>query len=247
MMPADALTTLAGFDAIYLGAVGSPGVPDHLTLWGLLLPIRQRFDLYLNLRPIKLLPGVTSPLAGRGPADIDMVCVRENTEGEYGGIGGRLHVGLGHEVGVQVDVFTRLGVERVVRHGFELARSRRGKLVEHHQVKRQPAPLRDVGRDRARGARRLRRRRARERAGRRRLRLPRVPAAAVRRAGGLQPVRRHHHRHRRRHPGRHGPGRERQHRPRCPRRACSSRCMARRPTSPGWVAPIPSARSGPAR
>ena len=104
-------------------------MPDHVTLWGLLLPIRQRFDLYLNIRPIKLLPGVASPLAGVSPADIDMVCVRENTEGEYAGAGGRVHVGMRHEVGIQVDVFTRLGVERVVRHAFELARSRRGRLA----------------------------------------------------------------------------------------------------------------------
>ena len=107
MMPADGLARLEQHDAVYLGAVGSPGVPDHVTLWGLLLPIRQRFDLYLNIRPIRLLPGVATPLAGRGPADIDMVCVRENTEGEYAGAGGRVHVGMGHEVGLQVDVFTR--------------------------------------------------------------------------------------------------------------------------------------------
>jgi tartrate dehydrogenase/decarboxylase/D-malate dehydrogenase len=129
LMPADGLATLAGHDAIYLGAVGSPSVPDHVTLWGLLLPIRQRFDLYLNIRPIRLLPGVATPLAGRGPGDIDMVCVRENTEGEYAGAGGRVHVGMGHEVGLQVDVFTRHGVERVVRHAFGLARSRRGRLA----------------------------------------------------------------------------------------------------------------------
>jgi tartrate dehydrogenase/decarboxylase / D-malate dehydrogenase len=129
MMPADGLRRLEGYDAVYLGAVGSPAVADHVTLWGLLLPIRQRFDLYLNIRPIRLLPGVRSPLSGRVPEDIDMVCVRENTEGEYGGVGGRVHVGLGHEVGIQVDVFTRHGVERVVRHAFELARSRRGRLT----------------------------------------------------------------------------------------------------------------------
>jgi tartrate dehydrogenase/decarboxylase / D-malate dehydrogenase len=129
LMPANGLRTLEGHDAVYLGAVGSPRVPDHVTLWGLLLPIRQRFDLYLNIRPIKLLPGVASPLAGVSAADIDMVCVRENTEGEYAGAGGRVHVGMPHEVGIQVDVFTRLGVERVVRHAFELARSRRGRLA----------------------------------------------------------------------------------------------------------------------
>ena len=129
LMPADGLRVLEQHDAVYLGAVGSPQVPDHVTLWGLLLPIRQSFDLYLNIRPIRLLPGVASPLAGVSPADIDMVCVRENTEGEYAGTGGRVHVGMQHEVGIQVDVFTRLGVERVVRHAFALARSRRGRLA----------------------------------------------------------------------------------------------------------------------
>jgi tartrate dehydrogenase/decarboxylase/D-malate dehydrogenase len=129
MMPADGLDQLAAFDAIYLGAVGSPDVPDHTTLWGLLLPIRQRFDQYVNVRPIRLLPGVSSPLAGRTPADIDMVCVRENTEGEYAGVGGRVHTGGPHEVGIQVDVFTRHGVERAARYAFELARSRRKRLA----------------------------------------------------------------------------------------------------------------------
>jgi tartrate dehydrogenase/decarboxylase/D-malate dehydrogenase len=129
LMPADGLGVLREHDAIYLGAVGSPAVPDHVTLWGLLLPIRQAFDLYLNIRPIRLLAGVQTPLAGRAPADIDMVCVRENTEGEYAGAGGRVHVGMEHEVGLQVDVFTRAGVERVVRHAFGLARSRRRRLA----------------------------------------------------------------------------------------------------------------------
>ncbi|HXS62817.1 MAG TPA: isocitrate/isopropylmalate family dehydrogenase [Streptosporangiaceae bacterium] len=129
MMPADGLTLLADFDAIYLGAVGRPDVPDHITLWGLLLPIRQQFDLYLNVRPVKLLPGVLSPLRDRGPADIDMVVVRENSEGEYAGVGGRAHAGQPIEVGIGVDVFTRTGVERLARYSFELARSRRGKLA----------------------------------------------------------------------------------------------------------------------
>ena len=93
MMPTDGLDVLARFDAIYLGAVGRPDVPDHVTLWGLLLPIRQRFDLYLNVRPVRLLPGVLSPLRDRGPADIDMIVVRENSEGEYAGVGGRAHAG----------------------------------------------------------------------------------------------------------------------------------------------------------
>jgi len=129
MMPAEGLDLLAGFDAIYLGAVGRPDVPDHVTLWGLLLPIRQRFDLYLNVRPVRLLPGVLSPLRDRGPADIDMVVIRENSEGEYAGVGGRAHAGHAAEVGIQVDVFTRTGVERVARYAFELARSRRRKLA----------------------------------------------------------------------------------------------------------------------
>jgi len=129
MMPADALETLRTFDSIYFGAVGSPEIPDHVTLWGLLLPIRQHFDQYVNLRPVKLFPGVRGPLAGKGPEHIDMVCVRENTEGEYSGVGGRAHQALPHEVALQVDVFTRSGVERIARYSFELARRRRGRLA----------------------------------------------------------------------------------------------------------------------
>jgi tartrate dehydrogenase/decarboxylase / D-malate dehydrogenase len=129
MMAADGLDVLERFDAIYLGAVGRPDVPDHVTLWGLLLPIRQRFDLYLNVRPVRLLPGVLSPLRDRGPADIDMIVVRENSEGEYAGVGGRAHAYQAAEVGIQVDVFTRTGVERVARYSFELARSRRRRLA----------------------------------------------------------------------------------------------------------------------
>jgi tartrate dehydrogenase/decarboxylase/D-malate dehydrogenase len=129
MMPKDALSTLSQFDAIYLGAVGSREVPDHVTLWGLLLPIRQRFNQYVNVRPIKLVAGVTSPLRDRGPGDIDMICVRENSEGEYSGVGGRVHVGFDHEVALQTDVFTRKGVEQVARYAFELARKRRRRLV----------------------------------------------------------------------------------------------------------------------
>ncbi len=129
MAPADFLETLRGYDAIYLGAVGSPAVPDHVTLWGLLLPIRQVFDQYVNLRPVKLMPGVDGPLRDRHAADIDMLCVRENTEGEYCGAGGRVHQGLGIEVALQADVFTRAGVERIARYAFELARTRRGRVA----------------------------------------------------------------------------------------------------------------------
>lgn len=129
MMPVNGLDILADFDAIYLGAVGSPNVPDHITLWGLLLPIRKGFDLYVNYRPIQLLEGVSSPLRDKGPADIDLVVIRENTEGEYSGVGGRVHLGTDHEVATQTTVFTRLGVERVVRYAFDLARTRRKKLA----------------------------------------------------------------------------------------------------------------------
>ncbi len=124
MAPRDFLQTLADFPAIYLGAVGFPPVPDHISLWGLLLPIRKTFEQYINLRPIKLLPGVESRLTGKGPAEIDFVCVRENTEGEYAGVGGRVHVGTPYEVALQTSVFTRMGCERVMRYAFELARSR---------------------------------------------------------------------------------------------------------------------------
>jgi tartrate dehydrogenase/decarboxylase/D-malate dehydrogenase len=129
MMDADALDRLAAFDAIYLGAVGDPSVPDHVSVWELILPIRQRFDQYINLRPMRLLPGVPGPLAGRGPADLDMICVRENSEGEYSGLGGRMLKGTPHEVAEQTSIFTRRGVDRVARFAFELARRRPRKLL----------------------------------------------------------------------------------------------------------------------
>jgi tartrate dehydrogenase/decarboxylase / D-malate dehydrogenase len=123
MMPDDGLKILEAFDAIYLGAVGFPTlVPDHVSLWGLLLPIRKTFDLYVNLRPCKLLPGTRGILRDKGAEDIDFVCVRENTEGEYAGVGGRVHVGTPHEVAIQGIVFTRPAVERIMRYAFELAR-----------------------------------------------------------------------------------------------------------------------------
>jgi tartrate dehydrogenase/decarboxylase / D-malate dehydrogenase len=129
MMDQDGFDRLAGFDAIYLGAIGAPSVPDHLAVWDLILPIRQRFDQYVNLRPMRLLSGLTSPLANRGPADIDMVCVRENSEGEYAGMGGRLHAGTAHEVAEQTGVFTRRGIERIVRYAFELAGTRTRRML----------------------------------------------------------------------------------------------------------------------
>lgn len=124
MMPADGLDQLKSFDSIYFGAVGFPSVPDHVSLRGLRLPICQGFDQYICLRPSLLLPGITSPLAGKKAGDIDFVVVRENTEGEYAGAGGRAHRGLSLEVAVETSVFSRIGVERVIRYAFELARTR---------------------------------------------------------------------------------------------------------------------------
>ncbi len=126
MMPADWRDALDGRAAVLMGAVGDPSVPDHVSLWGLLLELRQRLDLWANLRPVRLLDGIPGPLAGRGPADVDMLFLRENTEGEYSGVGGRAHQGLAHEVGIETSVFTRVGVERILRHAFELAEGRRG-------------------------------------------------------------------------------------------------------------------------
>ncbi len=129
MMPADGLDILRKYDAIFLGAVGFPGVADHISLWGLLLPIRRGFRQYINLRPVKLLPGVTTPLAGRTGKDIDFLVVRENNEGEYSNMGGRMYQGTTQEVVIQNTVFTRLGVERVIRYAFELARKAGKKRV----------------------------------------------------------------------------------------------------------------------
>jgi tartrate dehydrogenase/decarboxylase/D-malate dehydrogenase len=123
MMPNDGIDQLRGFDAVLLGAVGWPAkVPDHISLWGLLLPIRKAFDQYANVRPCRLLPGVTGPLRDKGPDDINFVVVRENSEGEYSGVGGRVLVGTPWEVAVQDIVFTRSAVERIIRFAFELAR-----------------------------------------------------------------------------------------------------------------------------
>jgi tartrate dehydrogenase/decarboxylase/D-malate dehydrogenase len=129
MMDEDGFERLAKFDAIYLGAIGSPSVPDHIAVWDLLLPLRQRFQQYVNLRPMRLLPGLVSPLANRGPADIDMICVRENSEGEYAGLGGRIHIGTPYEVAEQTGLFTRKGIERILRYGFEIASKRPRKLL----------------------------------------------------------------------------------------------------------------------
>jgi len=124
MMPEDGIEQLAKFDAIFLGAVGDLRVPDHVSLWGLLLPIRRQMQQYVNIRPVRLLPGITSPLADRTAEDIDFIVVRENNEGEYSEIGGRLYSGTDAEMVVQETVFTRKGVDRTLRYAFELAQSR---------------------------------------------------------------------------------------------------------------------------
>ena len=124
MMPPDGIDVLRGFDAVLLGAVGWPGVPDHVSLWGLLIPIRRAFRQYVNLRPIRVFPGVASPL--RSADDVDFVVVRENVEGEYSEIGGRIHSGFPDEAAVQESVFTRAGVTRIADYAFELAGRRRG-------------------------------------------------------------------------------------------------------------------------
>ncbi|MER7084015.1 tartrate dehydrogenase/decarboxylase / D-malate dehydrogenase [Saccharopolyspora kobensis] len=122
MMPADGLARLRDHDAILLGAVGWPGVPDHISLWGLLLPIRREFDQYVNLRPVRLLPGVTPPVRDKKPGDIDFWVVRENTEGEYSQLGGRQGEGTPTEMVLQTAAFTRRGTDRIMRYAFELAR-----------------------------------------------------------------------------------------------------------------------------
>ncbi|MGB8841511.1 MAG: tartrate dehydrogenase [Aliidongia sp.] len=129
MMPADGLETLKKFDAIFFGAVGAPDVPDHITLWGLRLPICQGFDQYANVRPTRILPGITSPLRHAECGDLDWIIVRENSEGEYAGCGGRVHRGLPEEVGTEVAIFTRAGVSRIMRYAFKLAQARPRKLL----------------------------------------------------------------------------------------------------------------------
>ncbi|HSC24584.1 MAG TPA: tartrate dehydrogenase [Casimicrobiaceae bacterium] len=128
MMPEDWFETLSPFEAIYYGAVGWPAtVPDHVSLWGSLIPFRRRFDQYVNLRPCRLMPGIPTPLAHRKPGDIDFVVVRENTEGEYSSIGGRLFEGTEREFVVQESVFTRKGVDRILAYAFDVAASRPAK------------------------------------------------------------------------------------------------------------------------
>jgi tartrate dehydrogenase/decarboxylase/D-malate dehydrogenase len=129
MMPDDGLAQLRRFDAIFLGAVGHPDVPDHISLWGLLIPIRRAFQQYVNLRPVKLFEGIESPLKNWKPGEIEFVIVRENCEGEYSNVGGRMYEGTPGELAVQQAIFTRLGVTRIVRYAFELARTRKKHLT----------------------------------------------------------------------------------------------------------------------
>lgn len=124
MMPEDGLDRIRNHDAIYLGAVGFPGVPDHVSLWGLLIPIRRNFQQYINLRPVRLFEGLKCPLADRKPGDIDYFIVRENNEGEYSSVGGRMYEGSEYEMAVQQAIFTRRGCDRVMRYAFELAATR---------------------------------------------------------------------------------------------------------------------------
>ena len=129
MMPEDGLEQLAAADQILLGAVGYPGVPDHVSLWGLLIPVRRTFRQYINLRPVRLLPGIECPLRLREGQEIDFVVVRENNEGEYSEIGGRMYRGTPDEAAVQESVFTRRGIERAARYALDLAATRRGSLA----------------------------------------------------------------------------------------------------------------------
>ena len=129
MMPDDGVEQMKKFDAIYLGAVGFPGVPDHVSLWGLLIPLRRELDQFANVRPVRLLKGIESPLAGRGPEDINFIVVRENVEGEYSEMGGRIFAGTDREFVSQQAVFTRHGVDRILDYAFEVAKTRSRKKV----------------------------------------------------------------------------------------------------------------------
>lgn len=129
LMPKNGTEQLKSFDAIFFGAVGAPDVPDHITLWGLRLPICQGFDQYANVRPTRILPGINSPLEGVNEGDLDWIIIRENSEGEYSGHGGRAHKGLPEEVGTETAIFTRVGVERIMRYAFKTAQARPRKLL----------------------------------------------------------------------------------------------------------------------
>jgi tartrate dehydrogenase/decarboxylase / D-malate dehydrogenase len=152
MMPEDGVAQLKCFDAIFFGAVGAPDVPDDITLWGLRLPICQGFDQYANVRPTRILPGIVSPLAGVGPGDLDWVIVRENSEGEYSGHGGRAHRGLPEEVGTEVAIFTRVGATRIMRYAIPAGAVTAAKAPDScYEIQRAASRHGNVGRNRRRG------------------------------------------------------------------------------------------------
>ena len=248
MMPEDGLDQLRPFDAVFLGAVGYPGVPDHVSLWGLLIPLRRSFQQYINLRPVRLLAGVESPLRDRAPGDIDFYVVRENNEGEYSSIGGRLYEGTEYEMAMQQTVFTRRGCDRVMRYAFELARTRKKHVTSATKSNGIIHTMPYWDERFAAIAARLSRRQDRPVPHRHPDRAFRAPSRLVRRRRRLQSVRRH--------PVRSGAGaasaRSASRPPATSTRSantprCSSRCTARPRTSPGAASPIRSARSGRAR
>ena len=191
MMPDDGLQQLRPFDAIFLGAVGHPSVPDHISLWGLLIPIRRTFQQYVNLRPVRLFEGIETPLKNWKPGDIDFVIVRENCEGEYSNVGGRLYEGTPDELALQQTIFTRRGVTRVVRYAFELARKSKKASDVGHKIQRHHLHHAVLGSMLPRNRRRLSRRPHRP-ISHRHFDCPfRTASRLVRRSGRLEPVRRH--------------------------------------------------------
>ena len=250
MMPDDWKEQIGGHDAIFFGAVGWPDkVPDHISLWGSLMQFRREFDQYVNLRPVRLMPGVPSPLAGRKPGDIDFFVVRENTEGEYSSIGGKMFAGTEREIVMQETVMSRIGVDRILRYAFELAEaaaeeaSHLGDQVErhldHHALLGRARG--GDGEELSRGAlgqvphrHPVRAFRAQSRTASTSSSPPTCSATSCPISARPAPA----------------PSASRR-RPTSIRsassRRCSSRCMARRPTSPARASPIRSGRSGPAR
>ena len=208
MMPEDGLEQIGGHAAIFLGAVGFPSlVPDHLSLWGLLIRLRRGFEQYANIRPVRLMPGIKSPLADRKPGDIDFIVVRENTEGEYSAIGGRSYEGTEHEVVMQTAVFTRRGVDRIMRYAFELAGTRPARHVTSATKSNGMSIAMPYWDERfAAMASALSGHPGRPVSYRHPDRAFRAESRSLRRRGGLEPVRRHslrpgpglhrHHRHR---------------------------------------------------
>ena len=250
MMPEDGLEQIRRHEAIFLGAVGFPAlVPDHISLWGLLIQLRRSFEQYANIRPVRLMPGIRSPLADRAPGDIDFIVVRENNEGEYSSIGGRSFEGTDEEVVLQTSIFTRRGVDRIMRYAFELAGTRPAKHVTSATKSNGVFIAMPYWDERFKAmAARLPGHQDRPVPHRHPDRPLRPAPRLVRRGGRLQPVRRHPLRPR----APPAPARSASHPPPTSTRSgnsprCSSRCTARPPTSPARTSPTRSARSGPAR